>query len=83
MEPEFKIEKGIKIPHPGHRKMKLPFDINAMKIWDSVFIPIAFINDKYNSKSHAQTYISSYARQSGKKVITRTVENGIRIWRTK
>lgn len=66
----FAIESDVPVPLPlGMRK----YPLEQMQIGDSFFIPAG-------SRSQ-QTLVAVYAKRYGIKVITRTVEGGIRVWR--
>jgi hypothetical protein len=70
-----KIEKNVPIPTKrSARVAALPFD--AMEPGDSIFIPCK--NAKEKSRAIGRT--AMYARKTGAKFKTRTVEGGIRIW---
>ena len=83
MEPEFKIEKEIPIPknrNPGALE-KFPFE--KMKVNDSFFVPVSFINENYKNKSSFQSTVCYSGKRHGRKYTVRKVENGYRVWRIK
>lgn len=67
---EPQIDRGIPIPENPKRSDKYSF-MKKMEIGDSVFLPDSAKNSVHNAASRA-----------GITVIMRTVQNGIRVWRT-
>ncbi len=72
---EFHIEKGIPVPKMtgAGRKTKYPFDV--MEVGDSFFVKDAKV------KTLSRT-CGSHGKRLSRKFISRTVEGGVRVWRT-
>lgn len=68
-----KIEKDIPIPTPGGNTA-WPFA--TMEVGDSLLVPMA-MRDKARQAVHAHR-----RRHPGFEFVTRTTENGLRLWRT-
>ena len=77
---DLKIEKNIPIPAPHrgvNRPLKYPWD--KLEIGDSVLIPAKNKSDKETIRTAA----TSYGRKRKMLFVSRTVEGGVRVWRTK
>lgn len=72
-----KIEKGIPIPEitQGQRGRKSMYPFKQMEIGDSVFFEGA------DSKSKQMAAAKIYSKRYGIRLIGRTVDGGLRIWR--
>lgn len=72
----YTIEKGIPIPDRTGWAAKLHATLNSMEIGDSLFVP-------KSDKSPQQIYsnLSSFKRKTGKAFLSRSAQNGTRIWR--
>ena len=72
---EFTIEKGIPVPKQvgAGRKNKYPFD--AMEVGDSFFVKDGTV--KTLSRS-----CGIYGKRLERKFASRTVDGGVRVWRT-
>lgn len=75
---EFEIEEGVPIP-PQTRTAKYKWE--KMKVGSSFFVPIK--GDDDSKALGAKSAASSYGKRHHMEFKTRTVEGGIRIWRTK
>jgi hypothetical protein len=71
-----KIERGIPMPKRRAAPRKYPFD--KMKAGDSFFIETA----ADRSRAVVQASVAATARARGVQITTRTVDGGIRVWRT-
>ncbi len=69
-----KIEKNIKVPCGSHTLIKYPF--GEMDVGDSILI------GSDTEKHTARSAVFSYARMNRKKFVTRSVDGGLRVWRT-
>lgn len=68
------IEKGIPVPPSGAgRSAKYPF--SGMAVSDSIRVSA-------QEASTARRSASAYGKAHNKKFVSRTVEGGVRIWRT-
>lgn len=75
---EIQIESGIAAPNDGlgqlrGREPKYPFQ--KMNVGDS------FVLDQQSNHASARVCAIQYAARSGKRFATRTIDNGLRIWR--
>ena len=72
---EITIEKGIPVaPLTGAgRKNKYPFD--AMEVGDSFFI-------KDRTVKNFSRYCGVHGKRLARKFVSRTVDGGVRVWRT-
>jgi len=72
---EFTIEKGVPVPKQvgAGRKNKYPFD--AMEVGDSFFVKD--IKVKAISKT-----CGSHGKRLSRRFASRTVDGGVRVWRT-
>lgn len=66
------IEKGIEIPKPIKKKSAVWWH---MDIGDSVLI-------QNIQRGNANSYWTRVSKETGRKFISRTVEGGVRVWRT-
>ena len=74
----FKIEKDV--PMPGlNRKVGIAEAIRAMEIGDSVLDPCDGLD--VTKQRHRQTNWVTQAKENGRRVATRRVEGGVRVWR--
>jgi hypothetical protein len=79
----FKIEKGIPLCRPSSKSNKYPFD--QMEVGDSFFVPHA---EAKSARMAALTRNAGQYKKLPKYVtvqrhfVTRTVDGGMRIWRT-
>lgn len=71
---EFKIEKGVPFPAALANTRKYP--LHEMEPGDSLFIPNKTTSAISGSLIHAR-------RTLGREFVSRTVEGGVRVWRTK
>ena len=72
---DFKIEKNIQTPRRKYQSRKnYPFD--KLEIGDSFFVP-----ETRTSKRSIAAYSSLMGKLLNKRFITKTQENGVRIWR--
>ena len=69
---EFKIEKGIEIPSGRKASRVYPFD--KMEVGDSFLV---------NAKEQVKVMSSArpYGIRTGKKFVSRKMEDGVRVWR--
>lgn len=67
----YKIEKNVPLPAGGLNARKYPF--GDMEIGDSLFV-----TERTNSFRNAAT---AYGRAHGIKLISATVDGGVRVWR--
>lgn len=75
-----KIEKNI--PIQGRKYDMYPF--KEMKVKDSFFIPVDGEIKNKRSVQHKFSGLCSYfGRKLGRKYISRSVDGGIRVWRTR
>ena len=73
-DPEILIEKNIPFPDMGNwRKRKYPFP--DMGVGDSLFLP------DQTASGPAAVAARLYAKKSGRKICSRSVDGGVRIWR--
>lgn len=72
-EPEYKIEKGVPIPN---KRVDTLYPLHDLAVGDSFLVPL----DRRHAAS-AKAY--DHARNGGKKFEVRTVEGGVRVWRTR
>lgn len=72
---EFTIEKGIPVPKQvgAGRRNKYPFD--AMEVGDSFFIKDTKVKTISRTCGH-------HGKRLGRKFASRTVDGGVRVWRT-
>jgi hypothetical protein len=76
MPDQIKIEKGVIIPAPkggASRQSKYPY--KSMEVGDSFFAP--------GKNARGFSYITQWSKATGNHYISRKVEGGFRIWRTK
>ena len=73
---KIKIDKNIPIPHK-HYLCECKYPFNKLKIGDSFIVP------KTVKDASIRTSATQFGKRHNMKFITRTVENGLRIWRTK
>ena len=73
--PEYEIEQGIEIPPLSSRGRKYKYPWPEMEPGDSVFF-----SDKTSSQISGSC--QSWGKRHGQKFVTRTVEGGVRVWRT-
>jgi hypothetical protein len=71
---EIKIESGVPLPPHQARNAKYPF--SAMQIGDSFFVPNVTVSSLAGCMAHARH------RDAGRIYTSRTVEGGVRVWRT-
>lgn len=71
---EIKIESGVPIPENRGIQAKYPF--SEMKVGDSFFLHNAKIGKISSAKAH-------WERKLGAVFAIRTVDGGVRVWRTK
>lgn len=77
-EIKYKIEKGVPIPKkktPNSHKTSLSITLRSLEIGDSVFLP------KVN-RERGGSILVYYKKHTGFGYTLRTVEGGIRVWRT-
>lgn len=74
----YKIEKNLPIPPSGTGRPKYP--LRDMEVGDSFFVPVPLINTlKFRNRlSSALTY---FGKRHSVQFITRSVDDGIRVWR--
>ena len=73
---EFKIEQGVPMTQGrGPKALKYPW--REMKVGDSVFIP-----DKTPASLRTSIDYAKWKMESGTDFKARTVEGGVRVWRT-
>jgi len=72
---EFTIEKGVPVPKQvgAGRKNKYPFD--ALEVGDSFFVKDTKV------KAISKT-CSNHGKRLSRKFASRTVDGGVRVWRT-
>lgn len=72
---EFTIEKGIPVPKQvgAGRRNKYPFD--AMEVGDSFFIKDGKVKTFSRTCGH-------HGKRLGRRFASRTVDGGVRVWRT-
>lgn len=70
------IETGIEIPSIQHTQSQPLYPFAKMEIGQSVFF------EGCNSKSKERTAAAIYGMRHGKKFTARTMDGGLRIWRT-
>ena len=79
---QIKIEQGI--PVPGMRSQSnvkpMLYPFAKMKKGDSFFVRASTVSDKHKVSSAAHRYFKPF---KVKKYTTRSIANGIRVWRTK
>ena len=72
---KFKIEKGIPLP-----KQRIKYPLNELGVGDSFFVASCnFKSTEYSSITSAANY---HASKTGKKFTIRSVDGGVRVWRT-
>lgn len=81
MYDDFTIEKDVPLPERGRLLEKIAGALSRMEIGDSVFIRCA--PGQSAERAHIGSLWHMAARFSGKKTTTRTVDGGIRVWRSK
>ena len=72
---EFKIERGVKIPKQTRPKSKVRLLMESMKPGESIFFDKDVDCKTADQRAFAAFGVGNYTR--------RTVDGGIRIWRTK
>ncbi len=73
----YEIEKGVSLEN-APRKTDLKYPFREMEIGDSIFVAC----DDSKSRVAMSRLVSAAYRFKPKKFATRTVEGGIRCWRT-
>ena len=68
-----KVEKGIKIPKPKHRR----YPWTKMGVGDSFFVPC----ERHEKVKVATSILQAARHQRPARYITRVVDGGIRVWR--
>ena len=73
---EYKIDKSIPIPTPA--RSKYPF--HELSVGESFFVAASgYTTSVYRG---VQSLTHYYSRGSGKKFVMRSVDGGVRVWRT-
>lgn len=76
---EFMLERGIKMPKRVSRKV---FPFSSMEIGNSFIITNKWIEQNLNRRKDVYILHTNYAQKSGKSFSYRSVNGGIRVWRT-
>ena len=81
---DIKVEKGVPIPSTQHKREGL-LPLGEMDIGDSILVTRK--EDFYKNDAQIRSIVNWYAnvvhRDKGYKFATRTVDEGVRIWRIK
>lgn len=74
---EIRIEKGVPLPERSPTR-RYPFP--AMEIGDSILIPVG--RDDVAERRRILTASHNWAKMNNRHHVNRTVDGGVRIWRT-
>ena len=78
----YKIEKNVKVSKINKRGRRAIYPWEQMEVGDSFFVPVEGDNEQFAKKSRSITATASARFNSGKgRYITRTLKDGIRVWR--
>ena len=82
---KIEIEDGIPMPKAKGRGREKLYPFDDLKVGQSFFVQFSGSNYAcLNScRASVKSIVSRNSRSSGKKFETRSVEDGVRVWRTK
>ena len=78
---EIKIDKGVPITQSHYSRGTRKYPLHLMEVGDSYMVTIDA--EDAVKLSSARTSPCTYGLRHNKKFVTRKVEGGVRVWRTK
>lgn len=79
---EIKIEKGIPLPKMFNTRLSIRATVPNMKVGDSFFIEAPNDVKLTSFKAYVLTLVKQIALPLGHKHTSRSVDGGLRVWRT-
>jgi|GEM_PF-1404791 len=74
---EYEVVRGIPVPTPHKSPTPYPYPFDALNVGDSFFVPGA-------THRTIASYLNRYrAKNRNKTLVSRLMDEGLRIWRTK